>query len=367
MPNNTDIKFMKKALSLAKKGEGHTSPNPMVGAVLVKNGKIIGSGYHKKVGLPHAEIEAFNNAKKKGNSIIGSTLYVTLEPCCHAGKRTPPCTDAIIWEKVKKVYVSTLDPNPEVSGRGIKFLKENGVDVEVGLLEDKSKKMNEFFNKFIVKKIPFVILKLAATLDGKIASKSGDSKWIGSEEQRKIAHQLRSKVDAVIVGINTIKKDNSRLNARIKNKRITQPIPLVLDSKLRISPNAAIFKANRKVIIATTVLNELKEKSLEKAGAEIIRVRQDNDGMVSLPHLMRFLGKMDISSILIEGGSTVSAAALLSNIVDKVIFFYSPKILGGDGISMIGGLNKESIKRAIDLKRIKFKNFKDELVVEGYI
>lgn len=367
MPNNTDIKFMKKALSLAKKGKGHTSPNPMVGAVLVKNGKIIGRGYHKKAGFPHAEIEAFNNAKKNGNSIIGSTLYVTLEPCCHTGKRTPPCTDAIILEKIKKVYVSTLDPNPSVSGRGIKFLKENGVDVEIGLLEEQSKTMNEFFNKFIVKKIPFVILKLAATLDGKIASKTGDSKWIGSEEQRKTAHQIRAEVDAVMAGINTIINDNSRLNARIENKKITQPVPVVLDSKLRISPKALIFKANRGVIIATTVSKESKEKSLEKAGAKIVRVRQNKDGMVSLPHLLKLLGKMDISSILIEGGSSVSASALRSNIVDKVIFFYSPKILGGDGISMIGGLNKSSIKNAIDLKKIIYKKFKNELVIEGYI
>lgn len=367
MPTEKDIKFMKKALSLAKKGEGHTSPNPMVGAVLVKNGNIIGSGYHKKAGLPHAEIEAFSDAKNKGNSIKGSTLYVTLEPCCHKGKRTPPCTEAIVREKVKKVCVSTLDPNPKVSGKGIKNLRENGIKVETGLLGDQSKKINEFFNKFIVSKKPFVILKMASTLDGNIASKTGDSKWIGSNEQRKKAHLLRAKVDAVLVGINTIEKDNSRLNARIDNKKITQPIPVVLDSKLRISPKANVFKFNEKVIIATTIIVKSKMNNLEKQGAYILKVKQDKYGKISLPDLLKLLGKMDISSILIEGGSTVAASALKSKIVDKVVLFYSPKILGGDGLSMIANLQKTSIKSAIKLKDISYKKFNDELMVEGYI
>lgn len=367
MATEKDIKFMKKALSLAKKGEGHTSPNPMVGAVLVKNGKIIGSGYHKKAGLPHAEIEAFSDAMKKGNSIKAGTLYVTLEPCCHEDKRTPPCTEAIIREKIKKVYVSTLDPNPKVSGKGIEFLKDNGIEVEVGLLEDQSKKLNEFFNKFIVTKRPFVILKMASTLDGKIASKTGDSKWIGSTEQRKRAHLLRAKVDTILVGINTIEKDNSRLNVRLSNKRITQPIPIVLDSKLRISSDANIFEIHNSAIIATTVIKEKKAKSLEEVGAKVIKVKKTKEGKIDLKNLLRLLGNMDISSILVEGGSEVAASALKAGLVDKVVFFYSPKVLGGDGISMIGKLQKKSIKNAVNFKNISYTKFKDELMVEGYI
>ncbi len=367
MPKDNNLKYMQKAFSLAKKGEGHTSPNPMVGAVLVKKGKIIGSGYHKKAGFPHAEIEAFNDAKKKGNSIIGSTLYVTLEPCCHTGKKTPPCTEALVREKVKKVYVSTLDPNPKVSGNGVKFLKDNGIDVEVGLLENKTQKMNEFFNKFIVTKRPYVILKMASTLDGKIASRTGDSKWIGSPEQRKRSHLLRAKVDAVLVGINTIEKDNSRLNVRLPKKKISQPIPVVLDSKLRISSEAKIFKAHSSAIIATTLLKGPKVKLLEEAGAKVIKVKKDKKGNVSFPDLLRILGKMDISSILIEGGSAVAASALKSKVVDKVVFFYSPKILGGDGLSMIGELQKSSIKNSITFKEVNYKKFNDELMIEGYI
>lgn len=367
MTTNNDIKFMKKALSLAKKGQGHTSPNPMVGAVLVKNGKIIGKGYHKKAGLPHAEIEAFNDAKLKKNFINGSTLYVTLEPCCHTGKRTPPCTDAIIWEKVKKVFVSTLDPNPQVSGNGIKILKDKGIDVHVGLLQDKSEKMNEYFNKYIVDKIPFVVLKMAATLDGKIASRTGNSKWIGSEQQRRLAHIQRAEVDAVLVGINTVIKDDSRLNVRINKKNITQPVPVVLDTKLRISPGAKIFEANESVVIATASSDESKIRSLEKKGASVIKIRKNKDGMVSFPSLLRVLGKMGISSILIEGGSTVSASAIKSGIVDKILFFYSPRLIGGDGISMIGPLGKNTVKNAINLRDVSYKKFNDEIMVEGYI
>jgi len=208
-------KYMSLALKLAKKAEGMTSPNPMVGAVVVKRGKIIGKGYHKKAGLPHAEIEAFSDAIKKKNSINGATLYVTLEPCCHEKKRTPPCVKAIIKNKISKVYIAMLDPNPEVSGNGVKLLRENGIEVEVGILEDKARVLNEAFTKYITTKKPFVILKLAATMDGKIAAYTGDSKWIGSPNQRTFAHQLRNKVDGIMVGIETVLKDNPSLNVRL--------------------------------------------------------------------------------------------------------------------------------------------------------
>lgn len=367
MTDHIDKKYMKKAISLARKGDGHTSPNPMVGALLVKNGNIIGKGYHKKAGLPHAEIEAFKDARKKKKSISGATLYVTLEPCCHTNKRTPPCTDAIIREKIKKVCIATLDPNPEVSGDGVKTLRKNGIEVEVGCMGEEAFRMNEYFNKYIVQKIPFVVLKMAATLDGKIASFTGSSKWIGSEDQRKNAHIQRSKVDAVLVGINTALNDDPSLNVRLKGRKISQPVPVILDSNLKLSTDAKVFKVSESVIIATNSKNKAKTKSLQDAGAKVIRVRKNKDGNLSFPGLLRRLGKMGISSILIEGGSKVAASALSSKVVDKVVFFFSPRLMGGDGISMIAPLGKKNIKNAINLTQVSYTKFGNEIMVEGYI
>ena len=232
MPVDIDKKHMAAAIRLAVKARGMTSPNPLVGAVLTKNGKVIGRGYHKRAGLPHAEIEAFQDARKSRKKIEGSTLYVTLEPCCHKGKRTPPCVDSIIKEKVAKVVVSSLDPNPKVSGKGVSKLKRNGIEVVTGVLKDKSSAMNEAYIKYITKGEPYVILKLAATLDGKIAASSGDSKWIGSDTQRRYAHKLRSQADAVMAGIGTVLSDNPSLNVRLKGDH-KDPVPVVLDSDLR--------------------------------------------------------------------------------------------------------------------------------------
>ncbi|NIP29417.1 MAG: bifunctional diaminohydroxyphosphoribosylaminopyrimidine deaminase/5-amino-6-(5-phosphoribosylamino)uracil reductase RibD, partial [Candidatus Dadabacteria bacterium] len=357
MASLKDIEFMKKALKLAKLGEGNTSPNPMVGAVVVKKGEIIGRGYHRKAGLPHAEIEAFNDAVNKGHILKGSTLYVTLEPCCHLDKRTPPCTEAIMHEGIRKVFVGTLDPNPKVSGNGVDYLKGKGIKVESGILEEDCRNINEFFNSYIVNKIPFVVLKMASTIDGKIASKTGDSKWIGSPEQRKIAHELRSKVDGVLVGINTVLKDDPQLNVRISKKNITQPVPIVLDSKLRIPLNSNIFKIHDKSIIVTTSENRSKVRKLENVGAVVLKVRSNKEGMISIKDLLRRLGKMEFSSILIEGGSQVGASFLKQKLVDKVNFFISPRIIGGDGISMIGDLNKVSIKDSIEIKNPNIKKF----------
>lgn len=368
MPARDDTEFMKKALRLALRGEGCTSPNPMVGAVCVLEGRIVGSGYHKKAGSPHAEIEAFLDAAKKGISLKGATLYVTLEPCCHTEKLTPPCTDAIVASGISDVVVGATDPNPEVSGKGVAKLRRHGISVRTGVLGRECEEINEFFNKHIVSGLPFVILKSASTIDGKIASPTGDSKWIGSVRQRKMAHRLRKKVDAVVVGINTVLADDPGLDVRLVGGNVRQPVPVIMDSKLRISPEAKIFSTHPRSIIATTEgPGKPKEKRLRKLGAEILRLKSDPEGRVSAGNLLSELGAMGMCGVLVEGGSTVGACFLREGLVDKVVFFYSPKVIGGDGVSMIGDLGRESIEEAINIKNIRVRRFGDEIMVEGYI
>ena len=359
---------MKKALRLALRGEGCTSPNPMVGAVCALEGRIVGRGYHRKAGSPHAEIEAFLDAAKKGISLKGATLYVTLEPCCHTEKLTPPCTDAIVASGISDVVVGAIDPNPEVSGKGVAKLRKHGISVRTGVLGRECEEINEFFNKHVVSGLPFVVLKSASTIDGKIASATGDSKWIGSVRQRKMAHRLRKKVDAVIVGINTVLADDPGLDVRLVGGNVRQPVPVIMDSKLRISPEAKIFSTHPRSIIATTQgPGKLKEKRLRKLGAEILRLKSDSEGRVSARDLLGELGAMGMCGVLVEGGSMVGACFLREGLVDKVVFFYSPKIIGGDGMSMIGDLGKESIGEAINIKNIRVRRFGDEMMVEGYI
>lgn len=365
MDNNT--KYMSLALKLAKKAQGMTSPNPMVGAVIVKKDHIIGQGYHKKAGLPHAEIEAFNDAIKKNKTVNGATLYVTLEPCCHDNKRTPPCVHAIIEKKISKVYVAMLDPNPKVSGKGVRLLRKHGIKVEVGLLGEKAEKLNEAFTKFITTGKPFVILKLAATMDGKIAAYTGDSKWIGSPNQRKYAHQLRNNCDGILVGIETVIKDNPSLNVRLA-KKTADPVPIVLDRKLRIPLNSNLLQIHEQSIIATSGTSRPRKlKQLEQVGATILNIKEDKNGLLNFKELSRKLGKLEIMSVLIEGGSKVAASALKSGIVDKVVFFYAPKIVGSEGISMIGELGISTIKKSISIKDIKVTKIKDEVMIEGYL
>ncbi len=368
MPARDDREFMKKALRLALRGEGCTSPNPMVGAVCVLGGRIVGRGYHKKAGLAHAEIEAFADAAKKGISLKGATLYVTLEPCCHTEKLTPPCTDAIIASGVSDVVVGAIDPNPKVSGKGVAKLRENGITVRTGVLERECTETNEFFNKHVVSGLPFVILKCASTLDGKIASATGDSKWIGSLKQRKIAHRLRKRVDAVIIGINTVLADDPGLDVRLVGGTVRQPVPVIMDSKLSISPEAKVFSTHPRSIIATTeAAAPVKEKRLRELGAEILRFESDATGRVPAADLLRELGAMGMCGVLVEGGSRVGACFLREGLVDKVVFFYAPKIIGGDGVSMVGDLGKQSIENAISIKNIKVRRFGDEVMIEGYV
>ena len=368
MPKDPDSKYMSLALRLAKRGEGMTSPNPLVGAIVVKRGKIIGKGYHRKAGLPHAEVEAFLDAERKGHNLKGSTLYVTLEPCCHTGKRTPPCVDAIIEKGVSKLVVGTLDLNPNVSGKGIRILREKGIEVKVGVLEDRCREINEIFFKYITTGTPFIILKLAATLDGKIATFTGASKWIGSETQRRYAHELRNRVDAIVVGIETVIQDNPQLTVRLGKKSDHQPTPVVLDSKLRIPIDAKLFSLHNSPIIATIPSgNPRRVEDLEKIGARILFVNQEKNGHVDILNLVEKLGDMGITSVLVEGGSETAASFLKNGIVDKVVFFYAPKIIGSEGISMVGKLNVSEVKNALSIKKIRVKTIGEEFIVEGYV
>jgi len=368
MSKNSDSKYMSLAINLAKKAEGMTNPNPVVGAVIVRNGKVIGKGHHKKAGLPHAEIEAIKNAEKLGNKISGSTLYITLEPCCHKNKRTPPCLDALLEEKFSRVVIGTLDKNPKVRGKSVRALKSKGVDVLVGVLEDRCLKINEAFFKYITKKVPFVTLKLASTLDGKIATFSGDSKWIGSEAQRKHAHELRALSDAVLVGINTVKIDNPMLSVRLERKKVNQPVAIVLDTNLEIPLSSKLLSQRSGTIIFTSKKNKKmkKIKKLTELGFSVIETNLDKNGYVDLNVVIKELGSRGIMSLLVEGGSKVASSFIRNKLVDKVMFFYSPKIVGGDGKSMIGELGVREIKDSFRLKDIIINTLGNELMLEGY-
>ncbi len=361
-----DEYYIRLCLSLAKKGKGRTSPNPMVGAVVVKDDRIIGKGYHKKAGLPHAEAIAISKA---GSDAEGATLYVSLEPCCHSNKKTPPCTKKIIESKIKKVVIGMIDPNPLVSGKGIEELIASNIEVKMGVLEDEAKRLNESFIKYIKTKTPFVILKIAESLDGKIATNTGESKWITGEKAREYAHKLRDENDAVLVGIGTVLRDNPSLTTRLKNKKGKDPIRVVVDSSLRIGPSSKILtqKSDARTIIATSkTASKNKIEKIKKTGAEIILLKTKN-GKIPLAQLMKELGRREIISLMIEGGSEIAASAIKEAVVDKVVFFIAPKIITGrDAKPSIGGEGISKLKDALALKDVSVKRVGEDIMVEGY-
>jgi diaminohydroxyphosphoribosylaminopyrimidine deaminase/5-amino-6-(5-phosphoribosylamino)uracil reductase len=374
----SDNIFMQKALALAARAKGRTSPNPMVGAVIVKRGKIIGASYHKKAGTPHAEILAL---KKAGQNAKNATLYVNLEPCCHTEKKTPPCTKEIIRSKVKKVVVAMTDPNPKVAGNGISELQGAGILTQVGIMEPEAKRLNEAFTKFISTKKPFVILKMAQSLDGRIATARGESQWITGPEARAHVHRLRNEVDAVLVGIGTVKKDNPSLDCRARGGR--NPFRILLDSTLQVPLNAKVLKhADGKTIIATTERAPQKKiERLRRQGHTVLimggngplkklRSGRSNPGTqrVNLKRLMKELGKMEITAVMIEGGSSVAAAALSEKIVDKAVFFIAPTIIGGiDAVPSVGGESPVLLKNALHLKDAQITTFGNDVCMEGYV
>lgn len=369
MPKSVDMDdrdFMKTALDLAQKGQGYTSPNPMVGAVIVKDGKVVATGYHQAAGGDHAEIHAINNAGAHAQS---ATLYVTLEPCNHAG-RTPPCTEKILAAGIKRVVAAMKDPNPDVKGGGIDYLKHQGIDVRVGVCEAEAKKVNEMFIKFVQKKRPFVIVKCAATLDGQIATKSGDSRWVTGKESRKFVHRLRHSVDAIMVGIKTVARDNPSLTTRLDYKKGLDPIRIVLDTQLAISEEAKLLRLDSEsdtIVITGNSVSENKKLRIEKTGAQVIRAAV-KDNFIDLDALMDQLGALGITSLLIEGGSRVIASAFKAGIVDKVFFYYAPKILGGnDGFPICRGPGPAFMSECIPVKDIKVQQFEDDVMIEGYL
>ncbi len=363
----TDHEYMQKALSLAKKAKGFTSPNPCVGAVVVKNGVIVGQGYHKKAGFPHAEVEALDDA---GSNADGATLYVTLEPCNHFGK-TPPCTHKIIQSKIKKVVVGCKDPNPFVSGGGIQYLEENGIEVVSGVLEKESETLIEDFIWYIKNdKKPFVILKIASTLDGRTATATGDSKWITGSSSRAFVHQIRHETDAILIGSGTLHADDPSLTSRIEGVGTKDPARIILDTHLSIKENAQVLtqKTNSKTIIVThSKASKEKRASLEKKGIQIIDAPLKEDRL-DLHELMIKLGQMSVLSVLIEGGSTVAGAALRAGIVNKVMLFMAPRILGGsDGKPMFEGKGPKLIKDALEMKDMSITRFENDILITGYL
>jgi diaminohydroxyphosphoribosylaminopyrimidine deaminase/5-amino-6-(5-phosphoribosylamino)uracil reductase len=364
-----DTHFIKETFKLARKGRGHTSPNPLAGAVVVKDGKIVGRGYHHKAGEPHAEILAIKEAEGKTQ---GATLYVNLEPCAHTGK-TPPCVKTIITSGISRVVAAMYDPNPIVDGKGIAFLQKAGIDTTIGVLEEEALELNEYFVKYTTTGLPFVTLKIAISLDGKIATKTGDSKWITSQEARKQVHHLRNEVDATLVGIGTILRDNSRLTTRLIGKPRRDPIRVVIDSLLKVPLRANIFteKSDAGNIVATTNKTSIHSRRIEeikKTGSKVLVVDSLGKNKVCLRKTLVELGKMGVTSLMIEGGAEIAGSALDEGIVDKIIFFIAPKIVGGKyAPGPVGGKGVLKITDATPLYRVKTKRYGDDIMVEGYL
>ncbi len=356
---------MKRAIVLAKRGAGWVNPNPMVGAVLVKDGRIIGEGFHEFFGGPHAEVNAIRGVSDE--LAFGSTLYVTLEPCVHEGK-TPPCVNLIVEKKIAKVVIGMADPNPLVNGKGISYLQSKGVQVEVGLMATQVREMNEVFIKYITTKHPFVLLKSAMTVDGKIATVTNASRWITGEASRKMVHLLRQRLSAVMIGVNTVMFDDPLLNIRLKGDW-KNPLKVIADTHGRISTEAKVLTNDPQLtLIATTELADpVKLKQIERMGAQVM-ICPLKEKMVDLGFVMKSLGTMGIDSIMIEGGSTLAFSALQEGIVDKIITFIAPKILGGENApTAVGGSGIKKMEDAINLTNMRTRKVGQDLMIEAWI
>ncbi len=361
-----ELKFMRLALRLASRGKGRTSPNPAVGAIVVKNGRVIGRGWHRRSGEAHAEVRAIGQA---GDAARGATMYVTLEPCCTYG-RTPPCTDAIVRAGLKRVIVAIRDPNPRHHGRGIALLRRHGVGVRVGLLSAAAAALNEDFEKYITSGLPFTTVKVATTLDGKIATVEGNSRWISGPESRMRSHQLRSHSDAILVGRRTVERDDPHLTARPKGRVKKVPWRIVLDSRAELPLGASLLAppdVSKTVIAVTRRAPRSKIARLEALGARVVRCPSRRNG-VSLRSLMRRLGRMGIMSVVIEGGGEVIASALDAGVVDKIMVFIAPKILGGRGApTPVGGEGIKRIADALSLTEVAVKRCGSDIVISGCV
>ncbi|MDH4068208.1 MAG: bifunctional diaminohydroxyphosphoribosylaminopyrimidine deaminase/5-amino-6-(5-phosphoribosylamino)uracil reductase RibD [Dehalococcoidia bacterium] len=358
--------YMKCALSLARLAMGYTSPNPAVGAVVVKDGLIVGMGYTQPVGCEHAEVLALRQA---GHKAQGATMYVTLEPCPHYG-RTPPCTQAIIDAGISEVHMALLDPNPVVSGCGLRRLNEKGIKTHIGMCEQQASEINEAYTKHITTGLPFVVAKFAMSLDGKIATKTGDSKWITKEETRKYAHGLRHTVDAIMVGVNTVVADDPRLTAKGCGGRggtgKKQPLRLVIDSKGKVPLESRIFDPPGGVLVAVVApFDSAKKQKLIEVGAEVVELPAKG-GSVDIVELLKLLGRREIVTVLVEGGGKLLGSLFDHRLVDKVLAFISPIIIGGCEAVSVGGNGVDNIARALRLTRVDIRTFGDDVLVTGY-
>lgn len=362
---DADVRHMRSALELAAGGTGWVSPNPLVGCIIVSNGEVVGRGYHQRFGGPHAEVHALREA---GNRAKGAVLYVTLEPCCHTGK-TPPCVDAILQARLGRVVAAMRDPNPRVDGGGLSRLESAGVEVTVGVCEAEAQRLNEAFIKHITTRRPFVTSKSAITLDGKIATRSGASRWITGEAARAAGHQLRHANDAILVGIGTVVQDDPQLTTRLPGRRGANPLRIVVDSTLRLSPAAQVadVEAERRTLIVTTEQAEVaKVKTVEARGVEVIRLPACGAGRVNLDALCAVLGERGIASVLVEGGAVLTAALLRQRLIDKMVFFVAPKIIGGDGVSAFGPCGIDTMEQALPLRDLTSRQVGDDLMLEAY-
>lgn len=338
-----DEQFIKEALRLARKGLGRTNPNPMVGAVIVKSGKIIGKGCHRRVGLPHAEIEAIRHARRGLARLKGATLYVNLEPCVHFGK-TPPCADEIIKSGIKRVVCTILDPNPLVHGKGVAALNKAGINVSVGIQEKEARQLNEAFFTFHEKNRPFIALKFASSLDGKMTTRSGDSKWITNEKARNYAKKLRNQYQAVLVGINTVLKDDPHLGNSLR---------IILDSTLKIPLKAQVLRDSNVIVATTQNANKQKQRLLQNLSIPVIKF---SEKQVPIKKLLRKLYEKEIISLFVEGGATVLKSFIQEKLFDKVYAFYSPILLG----------EAQTMQAAVQIKNISLRRFDDNILINGH-
>ncbi len=361
-----DKQFMQVALDLAQRGRGFTSPNPMVGAVVVKDGRIVGRGFHEAAGKPHAEVMAIADA---GSSAQDATLYVTLEPCNHTG-RTPPCTERILSAGIRRVVAAMSDPNPDVTGGGMAYLSDRGLEVLSGVCEGEALKLNEVFLKYIRTKRPFVIVKCAATLDGRLATRTGDSKWVSGKASRDFVHGLRHAVDAIMVGVGTVNTDDPSLTTRLDGFKGKDPLRFVIDTHLSISEGARVLRLKSDAV--TTIVtgpgvSEEKRERLARKGVPTLTAPLLGE-TVDLERLAILLGERGVTSILVEGGGGIIGSAFRAGIVDKIYFFYAPKILGGDdGVPICRGQGVDVMKNCLPVKDVQVHMFDSDLMVEGYI
>ena len=352
---------MNRALALAEKGRGHVSPNPMVGAVVVKAGQIVGEGYHHEFGKAHAEVNALDRA---GDDAIDATLYVTLEPCNHVGK-TGPCTERIFAAGISRIVISTIDPNPLENGQGLKYLRSKGISVVEGVLADKCRELNQGYFKHVVTGKPYILLKLAQTLDGRIATSTGHSKWVTGEDSRTASHKLRTRFDAILVGIGTVLADDPQLTVR-RTKGFS-PKRIVLDSQLRIPLDANVLaddSPNKTIIVATNQASKEKVARIVERGATVLVLDHDDRGWTPQSILWQKLGELGITSVMVEGGSTVHTECLKHGNADEIVIFFAPKLLGS-GVDALGDLGIRNINSAIELEDLKIKRLSNDFMISA--